>query len=606
MSKQLLSIWAAIITLMFSLTACNAPQKESLSAKEILGNPDYPAISYGGYRNHNRADAPTVEQIKEDLAIMHAAGFRVLRTYHARLYNHTPNLLRAIKEMKEADPTFEMYVMLGAWIQCANAWSDSPNHALGDSINNSAEIDSAIAMAKAYPTIVKVIAVGNESMVHWASGYYVAPKIVLKWVEHLQSLKKEGSLSQGLWITSSDNFASWGGGEDYYKTKDLERLVNAVDYVSMHTYPFHDTHYNPEFWYVPMAEESLSKEAQIGHAMKRAINHSRTQYNRVKAYMDEQGLDKPIHIGETGWASIATDLYGNEGSKAADEYKQDLYYQHMRRWTDSLGISCFYFEAFDEPWKDQGNPYGSENHFGLFTVDGKAKYAIWPKVDAGSFKGLTRGGNEITKTLRGNELYLNLKTQRPPLRSQARRNVIATIAQDRKPGEPVTAQRLILITDNSEAAEKNYTYPSAKVKLNSWDGTCGISLNADNIIEINTGSGSWWGCALELDAGGNGENMEEFAQGYIHFDLKGNTNATVQIGFQSGVWAIGNQVNAHTLFAPDKKQNISSEWQSFKIPISEISQEANLRDITSLLYILGTSNNDGKEIALRNVFWSKE
>lgn len=597
---------ASIIVILLTALSCTTPKIESRTAEELLGNTNYPAISYGGYRNHNRADAPTIADIKEDLAIMHAAGFRVLRTYHARLYNHTPNLLRAITEMKEADPSFEMYVMLGAWIQCANAWTDSPNHAIGDTINNKAEIDSAVAMAKAYPDIVKVIAVGNESMVHWASGYYVEPSVVLRWVEHLQNLKQEGDLPKSLWITSSDNFASWGGGEDYYKTDVLEKLIKTVDYVSVHTYPFHDTHYNPDFWYVPKEEEGLAKEAQIELAMKRALNHGRKQFGNVKSYIEELGLAKPVHIGETGWASIATDLYGVEGSKAADEYKQHLYYQYMRGWTDSLGISCFYFEAFDEPWKDQGNVNGSENHFGLFTVDGKAKYSLWPMVDAGNFDGLTRGGNAISKTLNGNEDYLHLKTQRPPIRSQSSRNSITTVATNRNIGEPVEAIKLILIADKGEHVENDYTYPSKKVKLNSWDGTCGISLNADNVIEINTGSGEWWGCALELDAQGKGENMQAFANGTIHFDLRGSTMATVQIGFQSGVWSMGNQVNAHAVFTPGTERQVTNEWQTYQIPISEISKEANLKNITSLLYLLGTANNDGKEIQLRNVYWSQD
>ena len=46
---------------------------------------------------------------------------------------------------------------------------------------------------------------------------------------------------------------------------------------------------------------------------------------------------------------------------------------------------------------------GSENHFGLFTVDGKAKYALWSSVDKGNFSGLIRNGNTIEKTFNGNE-----------------------------------------------------------------------------------------------------------------------------------------------------------------------------------------------------------
>lgn len=74
----------------------------------------------------------------------------------------------------------------------------------------------------------------------------------------------------------------------------------------------------------------------------------------------------------------------------------------MREWTNKEKISCFYFEAFNEPWKDStGNLNGSENHFGLFTVDGKAKYTLWESVDNGIFNGLTRNGNLIDKTYNG-------------------------------------------------------------------------------------------------------------------------------------------------------------------------------------------------------------
>ena len=76
----------------------------------------------------------------------------------------------------------------------------------------------------------------------------------------------------------------------------------------------------------------------------------------------------PRHIGETGWSSVSVGFYGNNGSFAADEYKQALYHQAMREWTDAEGISCFYFEAFDEQWKDPNHTDGSENHFGLITL----------------------------------------------------------------------------------------------------------------------------------------------------------------------------------------------------------------------------------------------
>ena len=67
-----------------------------------------------------------------------------------------------------------------------------------------------------------------------------------------------------------------------------------------------------------------------------------------------------------------------------------------------------------EPWKDSHNKLGSENHFGLITVDGKAKYALWDAVDQGIFDGLTRDGNPITKTFNGDKEALMKGVLAPP------------------------------------------------------------------------------------------------------------------------------------------------------------------------------------------------
>ncbi len=378
------------------------------SASELLGNPDYPAISFGGYRSVSRSEQPTVAQLKEDLRIVHALGIRFLRTYNVQL-PHAANVVKAIHELKQADPAFEMYVMLGAWIDCAGAWTDAPNHAEQDFDANEAEVERAVALAQQYPDIIKVLAVGNEAMVHWAASYFVEPGVILHWVNHLQALKADGTLPADLWITSSDNFASWGGGGAEYHKADLNALIEAVDYVSMHTYPFHDTHYNPVFW----KEDEGDEEGVVERAMTRALAYSQNQYQQVVNYVHRIDPDKPVHIGETGWASLSDGLYGPEGSRAADEYKQALFYRGMRDWTQGAGISCFYFEAFDEPWKSAANPTDSENHFGLFTADGEAKYAMWPLVEEGVFDGLTRGGKAIRPTYAGDRALLDRHVLNP-------------------------------------------------------------------------------------------------------------------------------------------------------------------------------------------------
>ena len=396
--------------LLFALAAifyaCDEPkeiEKKEVNAAAILGNPDYPAISYGGYRDTTREVQPTIAQLKNDVRILHALGYRLLRTYNLQ-FEHTPNLIRAIAAIKAEDPAFEMYVMLGTWIYCKDAWTAQPVHEQENLENNRNEIERAIALSKQYPNIIKIISVGNEAMVHWATSYFVQPKIILKWVNYLQERKQKGELSDDLWITSSDNFASWGGGDTSYHNDDLTALIRAVDYVSVHTYPFHDTHYNADFWLEEAERDSLSTEKRVNAAMDRALKHATAQFQAVNNYMRSLGIEKPIHIGETGWASVSDGLYGPKGSHAADEVKQALYYNKINRWSKQNKVTTVYFAAFDESWKDPNGPNATENNFGLFTVDGKAKYALWEAVDQKLLQGLSREekGPAIQKTFDGN------------------------------------------------------------------------------------------------------------------------------------------------------------------------------------------------------------
>jgi len=412
--RKALRFLTFFVAVLLIISCSQSPVSTGKTAAEILGNPDYLAISYGGYRENTRDIQPTIPQLKEDLKILSAMGIKLLRTYNVHLAE-AANLLEAISQLKKEDPGFEMYVMLGAWIDCKNAWTDLPDRIRNEeSPRNATEIARAVELTNRYPDIVKIIAVGNEAMVHWAWDYYVEPEIILKWVNHLQSLKENGDLPENIWITSSDNFTSWGGGGSEYYLDELNELIHAVNFISMHTYPMHDTHYNSDFWGVPEEEEDFTDLEKIDAAMLRARDYAVSQYESVVSYMQSLGVDKPVHIGETGWASVSNEHYGDSGARATDEYKSAKYYHLMREWTNAAGISCFYFEAFDEQWKDAANPLGSENHFGLITLQSQAKYALWDIVDAGIFDGLTRDGKLITKTFNGDKAAMMQEVKVPP------------------------------------------------------------------------------------------------------------------------------------------------------------------------------------------------
>jgi len=577
------------------------------SPAEILGNPQFQAISYGGYRSTSRSDGPSITDIKEDLKIMSAMGIRVLRTYNTSGYPFAANTLQAISEIKQADPSFEMYVMLGIWISCKNAWTNAPDHTQEDLVNNTREMDTAIDLVNEYPDIVKFLAVGNEAMVHWATSYYVVPEIILNHVNSLQDLKANGGIPADTWITSSDNFASWGGGGGEYHNADLNALINAVDFVSLHTYPFHDTHYNPVFWHVPADEESLSDEDKVAAAMLRSRDYAISQYQAAKSYVDSNALSsKPIHIGETGWSTIANWQYGNPGSNAADEYKEKLYFDHMREWTDQNGVSMFYFEAFNEPWKDASNSQGSENHFGLITVAGEAKYALWDMVDNGVFDGLTRGGSAITKTYNGDEQELLNAIYAPPMDTSGGNGSTTNVNDSRNAGELVT-ESIYVIDDSSlvPSGSNSVTYPSSTLLVNPWEGSSDLSLS-DGVVTVTTGTGEWWGAALEIEAS-SGENLSGFAGGTMVFDIKGDTTSTFEVGFQSGKWGNSSrpQVNNFVKFGPTQTRSITSSWVTHQISISTLNKGADFTDITSLIYFWGNSGLDGKTIDVRNISYRK-
>ncbi|MDG2012407.1 MAG: glycosyl hydrolase family 17 protein [Pirellulaceae bacterium] len=577
-----------------------------VTAAQLLGNPDYAAISFGGFRHVSQEKVPTVNELKEDLRILSALGIKVLRTYKTQKNAHAENLLKAINQLRAEDPKFEMYVMLGVWIDCEGAWTDAPNHEVEDEIENTAEIETAVRLAKQYPESVKVIAVGNEAMVNWAASYFVRPAVILKWVQYLQKLKKQGDLPSDLWITSSDNFASWGGGDIGYQTEELKQLIRAVDYVSLHTYPFHDSHYNAEYWQSPDTGKDASRQAKADRAMDRAIAYAIEQYEKTKAFVHDVDPQKPVHIGETGWSTNDNGLYGEKGSGAADEYKQKRYYDGMRQWSDKAGVSCFFFEAFDEPWKDAGNQAGSENHFGIFTVDGKAKFAIWDQVDRAGLSALKRGAAPVKKTHDGDINVVMKKIL--DISSQPLNQFIETVNPDHVAGQPIQEDHYrVLCNDSLPPQTASATFPSERLKANIWEGTCQCSLTEDGHWNVVMGDNEnkWWGCALEIQADGKGENLSEFSQGQLHFDIKGTPDAEFQIGFQTGLYTAGNQTNNGVTFQPGGKYQLSETWKSYVVPLADMDQSANLTDVTSLLFVRGSNGMSDAKIEIRNVYYAQ-
>ena len=88
-----------------------------------------------------------------------------------------------------------------------------------------------------YPDIVKIIAVGNEAMVNWATSYYVQP-CYFKMGKSFTRIKEKRKLPKiyGLQVLM---ILHLGEVEIQVTIRRFrEALIKAVDYVSMHTYPY--------------------------------------------------------------------------------------------------------------------------------------------------------------------------------------------------------------------------------------------------------------------------------------------------------------------------------------------------------------------------------
>ena len=88
------------------------PIQDKTHIAEILANPEYKGVSYGGYRSNSREIQPTIDEIIQDLKILNALDYKIIRTYNVH-FEFAHNVLKAIKVLKSQNPDFEMYVMLG-------------------------------------------------------------------------------------------------------------------------------------------------------------------------------------------------------------------------------------------------------------------------------------------------------------------------------------------------------------------------------------------------------------------------------------------------------------------------------------------------------------
>lgn len=323
-----------MVQLLFQSTLAFGDYQQLSS--ELL-NGQVMAVAYSGFREGQHPDRgegavnPDDAQILEDLNILVAHQFNLIRLYDSG--ENSAATLRLIQQHK-----LPIKVVLGLWLEAEISnhegcpWLDEtiPASELAtNTLNNKAEIDRGIKLAKQFSDIVVAVNVGNEALVEWNDHMVTLPAII----NYVRKVKE--SIKQP--VTVADNYLWW--------IRDGAPLAAEVDFIGVHTYP-------------------LWENITIDQALAYTIKNIEDVHNALP--------DKPIAVLEGGWATTASEF-----SEQANEANQARYFREVMKWATDKNITFMFFEAFDEPWKgNPDDPAGAEKHWGLFKVDRTPKQVM--------------------------------------------------------------------------------------------------------------------------------------------------------------------------------------------------------------------------------------
>jgi len=305
------------------------------------------AVNYSPYRssrsvNDLAGEVITPANVLQDLRLIQATGIGTIRLFSSRAFAET--VLKVIR-----DNGLDLKVQLGAY--------PNPVVDLASETDNQAELDACIRLANSYREIVATVSVGNETMVEWST-HKVDPVVMGGYIRKVRSAIQQP-------VTTNDNFLFW---------KSAPKVItDVVDYAAVHTYPFLDTFYNPSA--IDWRQKAVAADQRAAAMVAAAVAVAKSQFAEARDGLDKLNLkDLPMVIGETGWAAVDT-AGGPTLAFRAHPVNQKMYFDAMQAWAaegrrGNGPQAVFFFQAFDEPWK-QG-----DDGWGLFNTNRQARYVV--------------------------------------------------------------------------------------------------------------------------------------------------------------------------------------------------------------------------------------
>ena len=520
------SAWALLVASAVLLVASCGGGGGTVSAPERRALPaDFAsrkAVNYSPYRTATSeaglaAEVITPAMIRQDLTLLAQGGFSLIR-----LFDSSDKVARQTLQVIRADG-LNMKVMLGAYV--------IPS----DGAFNNAEVARAISLANEFRDIVVAVSVGNERMVSWSFGK-MSPATIAGYIRTVKA-----GISQP--VTSDDNWALFA--QAYGYEQDPAPVLDVVDFVAMHTYPLLDTVFAPNLW--DWRQASVAPSARATAMMDAAIERARYEFGAVRANLDKLGFrGMPIVIGETGWKADPASHAGR-----THPVNQKMYLDRLAAWKAAANgpLNVFWFEAFDEPWK-QG-----DDKWGLFNKDRQARYAIQSLYPTSVW--------EPGSYTAADAVYVPSVTVRPAVTASRYTAYADTVTR----GEA----RPLLAPWN--AWENNTTATIAESAGN------GAPNDTAHRLTVTPQPMSWgWGMALPLPEA-TVEDLSAFANGALVFSIRTTYPGKIEIGFLAGSGIDGTATDAYIAIGSGEYGYANDGvWREVSIPIAELRQRVAAAD----------------------------
>jgi exo-beta-1,3-glucanase (GH17 family) len=273
----------------------------------------FKAICYEGYRDgqYPGTTEPTCAQVAEDLKIL-APYTHGIRTYSSDPNNHDGKCIAPLTDMLGLD--FHM----GVWVD--STFPDAQNFQA---------IDDALHIIAAGHPSIKTLIVGNEYMLRVRQGFGDAVAEEKRLIGYITYARMKAPAN--VEVANAESYPDWLAASP--------ELFKAVDRIIWHVHPW--------WQQFPIAT---------------AVGQVATTHDKIVAKMKEYGIVKPERLGETGypWAI-------NNGPAQGSEPNQAQYLKDLDAYSVSVGLEYWFFEAFDENWKNTEGPAGGK--WGMWTPD---------------------------------------------------------------------------------------------------------------------------------------------------------------------------------------------------------------------------------------------